>query len=478
MSLRLYQTQTQTLVREQFIKGHREVLVWLATGAGKTVIFCNMIVQLLKAKKRVMILVRGRKLVDQASQRLFQERVPHGVMMAKHWNYKPHLPVQVCSVDTLIAREDERPTADVIIIDETDVTSTSPEAKLVLAHYPKAHIIHFTATPWVRGGLSAQVVVHPITMLDLIAQGFLTPFKYFAPSEPDLTGVKIDSKTHDFQSTQLESRMVQGQLTGKIIDHYGAKAKGLPAMLFAVNVNHSKMLTEKFIAAGIKAVHIDNSTKEKEREEAYQGIKSGKFEVLSNVGIAGRGVDIPALRVGILARPTTSRNLFVQQSGRLTRLYSGKDHSLLFDHAGNIRRHGFPTDEPAVDLSGRIPSERSALESKICKTCFAVYRGEECPDCGTPAPKAGREILETDDELIEITPEAKDAVGQWLDYLEVQRKKKNRKNGWQYYKLVEKFGKEQSRPYLPEWWVRLNDEKEAGLSANPFAGSPFNGARR
>ena len=145
-----------------------------------------MVKAAVEKKRNAVILVRGRKLVDQASQRLFRENVTHGVLMAGHWNYKPTMPVQVCSVDTLIARK-LRPKADLIIIDEAHL-AISDGYREVIADYPDAFIVAVTATPYVDKSLThvAQTVVHPISMNELIEQGFLVPFRYFAPSTPEL----------------------------------------------------------------------------------------------------------------------------------------------------------------------------------------------------------------------------------------------------------------------------------------------------
>src|SRR6266567_2858736 len=94
-----YQTKGMDLIRNEFMKGNRKVLLWLATGGGKTFVFCRMIKDAVAKNKKAIIVVRGRKLVDQASKRLTREHVQHGVHMANHWNYRPTLPVQVCSID-------------------------------------------------------------------------------------------------------------------------------------------------------------------------------------------------------------------------------------------------------------------------------------------------------------------------------------------------------------------------------------------
>lgn len=465
--LRPYQESSLTEISQHFRQGRKKVLLWLATGGGKTVVFCEMIKRAHERGLNTVVIVRGRQLVKQASDRLFREKVNHGVYMAGHWNYRPNFPHQVASVDTLIARGD-RPKADLVIVDEAHM-ATSKEYRRVLEYYSNAFIVAVTATPYVKGGLRhiADAIVHPVSMLQLVEQGYLAPFRYFSPSEPDLTGVKVSSMTKDYVTDQLEGAMCQGQLTGKIIDHWKQIASDCPTLCFAVNVRHSKFLVDKFLEAGVAAEHCDADTPDEERQQIIERLRSGRTKVVCNVGVLSTGVDIPCLRALIMARPTKSRNLFIQQAGRGTRTFEGKSNCILLDHAGNIGRHGLPSDEIGVDLDGKEKSESVRMESKICKACFAVYRGKLCPECGIEAPPAPTPLLEESEEkLRELTGIEQDPVLRTMNQLKREAREKGRKAAWVYYKLTDIFGLDACREHLPEWFIR---QKTEGV----FAGSPF-----
>ncbi len=480
MSLRIYQNGAISEIKTHFKAGKQRVLLVMPTGAGKTVVFCKIVQQTIERGKKAIIITRGRKLVDQASQRLFREHVAHGVMMANHWNYKPHLPVQVCSVDTLIARG-VFPQADIVIVDEAHLFGPKGKAKKVLDAY-QTFIVSVTATPYLKDGLRhlAEVMVRPIRMQELIDTGFLVPFRYYAPTEPNLEGVSISSTTKDYVNDELEEGMLSGELTGKIIEHYAKLCEGRPTLLFAVNIHHSHILVERFNAEGIRAEHCDADTPDKERYAIIARLESGVTKVVSNVGIFCVGVDIPSLGAVILARPTKSYNLFVQQCGRGTRTFTGKSNCILLDHAGNIKRHGFPTMEPDVDLDGKIQTEKHKAEGKTCKECFCIYVGKVCPECGVEPPGLpAQEFIESEEELIEIKVTTKTDVEQWLEYLEQQRKKSGRKNGWQFHKLIDQFGWEKCLPYLPDHFIRMHQGRYTSESLNPFEGvSPFSGFSR
>lgn len=401
LAARDYQVKSKEMIKNEYRVGNKKVLLWLATGAGKTFVFCDLVKDSIARRKRCAIVVRGRKLVDQASQRLAREGVAHGVLMAGHWNFRPQLPVQVCSIDTLIARE-IYPEFDFIILDEVHL-ATSPGYVDWLSHYPDAYILGVTATPWVDKSLehAADSIVHPITMKDLVDRGYLVPFRCFAPSSPDMKGVKTVSG--DFQNAQSEAAMSKGNLTGKIIEHWLKLANNRPTILFAVNIRHSKLLVGRFLDAGVMAEHCEAETKDAERSAMIARLESGATKVICNVGILCTGVDIPSCGCIIMARPTKSKNLFIQQAGRGTRLFDGKQNCLLLDHAGNVLRHGLPTDEDEeVDLSGKN-RQKAITDVKTCSICFLAYVGIGCPECG-PQEKdsSSKSLAESDEELVEV----------------------------------------------------------------------------
>lgn len=385
--------------------------------------------------------------------------VDHGVLMAAHWNYRPHLGIQICSIDTVIARN-LVPAADLIIVDEVH-QAVSEGYKEFLKNYPNTFLVGVTATPYCEKGLRhiADSIVHPISMQELVDCKYLVPFRIFAPSTPDLTHVKISSSTKDYVVKQLEGAMASKALFGNVIDHWKKLAANRPTLCFAVSVNHSKMLAQAFKEAGIKAEHCDADTPDVERNDIIRRLEKGEIDIICNVGIFCTGVDIPKVSCIIFARPTTSRNLFVQQSGRGTRISEGKDDCLLLDHAGNTIKHGEPQFEPEVNLDGKA-SRRTIILSKVCKMCFRVFRGPSCPTCGTQQEDKPREIPgQISGSLVEM--EKFDPLRAQL--LELTRIRKNRgyKPAWVYHEMVRLFGYERARWYIPSWF-RIKEQNGTG----------------
>lgn len=468
MSLRTYQAQALDEISAIWKKGEKKVLLVLPTGGGKTVIFSEAMKRAAAKGKRSLMAVRGRHLVDQASKRLMRENVPHGVIMAGHWNYRPKELMQICSIDTLLSRCDKGgeawPEADFIVLDEAHFAVSKGYHKM-MQNYKNAYVLGVTATPYVDKPLRhiANEIVRPISFKQLVSDGFLLNARYYAPSIPDLKNVKTSSSTKDYVVEDLASAMQKGGLVGSVVSEWKARASDRLTICFAVNVEHSKNIVQEFKNAGIPAEHVEAETKEKERHAILERLEKGITKVVSNVGILCTGVDLPFVSCIIMNRPTKSYNLYVQQAGRGTRPFPGKTDFLLLDHAGNVLRHNYISHEPEANLDGKEKlKDGSGL--KTCSYCFSVYAGFNC-DCGFKEEmdqdySKERKILNIEGSLVELEEmpfEAK--VLQEVESLKKQAKAKGYKRGWIYYKLVDKYGEDTAKRFfkqrvVPDWILR------------------------
>ena len=364
------------------ITGDHLYLLGDFTVTHNTTVFCE-ILQAVHAKgNKAIIVVHGRKLVDQASKRLEQNGVDHGVMMANHWRCRPNLPIQVCSISTLHRRREtmKLPDAALLIIDEAH-QSASASYKWLVNFYEGAHFLAVTATPNIARGLRhvADEVVYPISMRELIGQGFLVSAEYYCPSKPILGGVHIDKKTGDYKLDELGEVMQKASLYGDMIGSYRKFADGLPTLLFCVSVKHSKEVCASFNQAGIPAEHMDASTPDCERGPIIARLEEGLTKVVCNVGILTTGVDIPAVQCIMLARPTKSSVLYQQICGRGTRPYPGKTKFLILDFADCVAEHGFIENEAPCELDGvKEVEQRDMLVT--CDVCSHIWNPKEQGD--------------------------------------------------------------------------------------------------
>jgi len=465
--LRPYQEIGLHQIQQYYLVGTKRVLLHLATGAGKTVIFCTILKGVFQKGNRGIMLVRGRKLVEQASNRLFREGVPHGVMMANHWNYRPHERIQICSIDTLKSRG-LYPKTDIVILDEADLFTSDGDQEY-LSNYTEPLFLPVTATPYGRKGLGhmADVVVHPITMKELIEQGYLVGPRYFCPNVPDLSGVRIEHG--DYKKADLIKIMEQKALVGDIVKHWKEIANNEPTLGYAVSIDHSKFLVQEFKNAGIKAAHFDNNHTDRERQSGLYSLEHNDLSVIFNVGIHNRGVDLPYLANIIMARPTKSYNLYVQQAGRGTRPCPErrKKYFRILDHAANVLNHGFITEEKEANLSPPGKERKtSTIDVKICENCYSAYQGDFCDLCGhgKSVHSKAREFMNLNGKLVEITDETFGTkIEREIKYWKEIAKDKGYKKGWVFHQVVDAYGEKIAEKYIPK---RIDYREKSYLSRN------------
>lgn len=434
--------------------------------AGKTVVFCQVLKQIHAKGKKAIVVVYGKDLVENASQRLFREGIPHGVLQGNHWNYRPREPIQVCSITTLFARK-LTPEADIIILDEAHMTQ-GKSYEWFLSHYKNCYMLPVTATPHLKGGMRhvADTVVYPTTIQNLMADGYLVRPRYFAPTSLDLSDVKIDKKTGDYLVSDLAKKIDGTKIYGDVVSHYKEICKDAPAVCFAINIDHSNLLCDLFNSHGIPAVHIDADTPLAERQAVYQKLESGELKVVVNVGVATTGVDIPCLRAVIMCRPTKSYNLYIQAVGRGTRPYPGKDVFFVLDHANNIAEHGFIEDEQECNLDG-LPKKESVRRPKICEACYFTWMpakpGESCPECGhqNVRPEKAATPLKSDDKAKLKEVKSKEDLERiklksGIDKIIERTVNKGYKPGWAWHKVKDKYDEKTAKI----WWTYIKAKIE------------------
>ena len=398
--LRDYQERAITLVRECW---RERPILMLPTGAGKTVVASAMIHAAVKKGRRVLFLVHRRELVRQAVTRLADWGIDAGVLAA---GWKPSAsPVQVASIQTL-SRRGVRLLAGLVVVDECQHVRAKTWEE-ILDDYAKsgACTVGLSATPYRldgRGlGHTFGRIVNPVTVQQLCDEGVLIEPRVFAPPGPDLKGVH--KRGGEYVLSELAERMEK--LEGNIIDHWLQIAKGMRTVVFAVDIQHSRQLVDRFNEAGVRAAHVDGTFSAGERDAVLDALAAGDLDLVSNCMVLGEGWDLPALECAVLARPTASLALHRQQIGRIMRAAPGKEGALVLDHAGNTLRHGRVTDEVEVSLDDRAKRD-AALAIKTCPMCFYVClsTAKECPECGHEfsADTERERPKESDGKLVEL----------------------------------------------------------------------------
>jgi len=455
--LRPYQTKAIDDIRESFTK-RKKVLLVAPTGSGKTVVAADIIRKVIENGKKCVFVAHRRELIMQCSNKLFNFGVRHGVIMAD----KPTTPdadVQVVSIQTYTARKDnfdfDRPDADLIIFDEAHRSASFTFQKMI-EEYPEAHVIGLTATPCRADGKGLgdiyQGLIECSNIKDLTEEGYLVPSRIYAPTMPDLKGLKV--LAGDYEKGRLDKRMNTPKLIGDIVNHWIMYGQDRPTVAFATSINHSKKIAKMFNDSGIPAGHIDGKMPEIERERQLAMIKDGSIKVLANCQVLTEGWDEPKISCVILARPTKSYGLYLQMVGRSLRPDDGKKDTLIIDHSGSVYQHGFPEDTPAwiltEDKIDLVPKEEQPIDKQpfTCIKCDTVYKptkdNPECPNCAFVPTKKETELLIKEGRLVELKKEKTEptAIEKQIFYSQLKHygKSKGFKPGWADWTFKEKYG--------------------------------------
>lgn len=405
-----YQEAGKILLKRSMASGNRKVIGQAATGAGKTKIAASIIMDALSKGKRVCFVVPYLTLIDQTLRSFegegLEPMVDMAVIQADHLWRNWECPLQICSKDTL-SRRSRFEDADLIIVDEAHISSRFLNRWMEMR--PDTYWIGLTATPWAKG--MAKVwddLVIIATTADLIKRGYLSDFRVYAPSKPDLTGVK--TSMGDYNQKQLAERTNKEPLVASIVDTWLKMAKGRPTICYAVNCAHAQMIQANFRREGVNAGYVDAHTDDDDRKALFQAFADGTVEVICNVGVLVAGFDSD-VRCIILATPTKSEIKMVQCVGRGLRTAEGKDYCLILDHSDTHERLGFVTDIHHEALDDGTPKKASKTDKdeplpKPCPKCACLLVKGMCPACGFQAQKQA-DVEHVSGELVEITGKKK-----------------------------------------------------------------------
>lgn len=448
--LRPYQEHSLEELRAGFAAGHRRQVLVVPTGGGKTTIASKMIEATVARNPRpnaVLFQAHRKELIEQCSQRLDENGITaHGVVMAGHPRRRPFAPVQVASVDTLAHRKPLDPPPLLVIADECHRTLGARQTRIIRDLYPDAYVVGLTATPWRldRKGLGAydedgeaqlfSRMVVGATYSQLIADGFIMEPSVLCPWIPDLSGVSVTSDG-EYNEAELSEICDTPQTIRDVVNWWHKSANGARSVAFANSIEHSRRLVDAFVAAGVRAAHLDGMTDPAERTGILARLAAHELDVVSNYGVLGEGWDLPACEVCVLTRPTTSLALYMQMVGRVLRpAYSaGKRRALVMDFAGASYRHGWPTADRAWTLADRPKNPRrkagadddcDAPPVSICPACLyarpSSEAGQACPNCGHVAAAAPKKPIDTERvsgvPMVEVTREAVEAASRPVSF--------------------------------------------------------------
>lgn len=375
-----YQQKLIDETRQKLAEGNQGVLIVSPAGSGKSIVIAEIARLTTLRGGRVLFIVHRQELVDQITESFRRQDVN----------------LDQCTILTVGKAKNRLgkfPKPSLIITDESHHSRANTYQK-IYEYFDDVPRLGFTATPWRMNGKGFEDIyssmVEGPTVKWLIDHYKLAPYTYFSVNLADADKLHFSSNG-DFSNKSIDDALGR-TIFGDVVKTWKRVANGRKTILYAHSRKYSAQIAQKFCDAGIKAVHCDSKTPQREREKIMRDFKNGKIKILCNVDLISEGFNVPDCSCVIMLRPTASLVLDIQQSMRCMRYVSNKK-AIIIDHVGNCYRHGLPLSPHNWSLKDRKRKKRRKANAmsqpiKTCPTCYAVIpaQSKTCPVCGAEIP--------------------------------------------------------------------------------------------
>lgn len=229
---------------------------------------------------------------------------------------------------------------DYIVIDEAHHAQAS-NLKSTIQYYKPKYLIGLTATPDRLDDKKLEEIFseyeESLSLEEAIKQKVIcdiAPFRL--KSNIDLSEVRFNGK--DYNYADLERNLIVDSRNYLIKDCILEYFKPTDVyykqgIIFCVNINHAKKMASILNESGIIADALYGGNKD--NDIIYNRYLNKEIQFLCSCNLISEGWDCPQTEVIVMARPTLSKVLYLQQVGRGLRLYPNKKCLWLIDVVDN-----------------------------------------------------------------------------------------------------------------------------------------------
>jgi DNA repair protein RadD len=380
------------------LKAHGNALGVAPTGAGKTILFSEIIGRHIKSTNaRTLVLAHRDELTSQ-NQDKFKRINPSlqtSVYDSRSKSWDGQVTFGMVQTLSLPANLKTIPPIDFLVIDEAH-HSVATTYKIIidraLALNPNCLVLGLTATPNRSDGKGLREVFSnvcdQISLGELIRSGHLVVPRTFVIDvgvKAQLSNVK--ELGADFDMVAVDQIMNQRPINSAVVDQWQEKGENRQTVVFCSTVKHAEAITDAFKEAGIKAAAVTGQLTNSEREKILDEYASGHLQIIINVQVLTEGWDHPPTSCVVLLRPCSAKSTMMQMVGRGLRIVNSNEHPgiiksdcIILDFGTSSLLHG--TLEQDISLDG-IETDGVAL-SMSCPECEAKIplSSVECPICG------------------------------------------------------------------------------------------------
>jgi len=367
-------------------------LLWLPTGAGKTVIAIEILKLILIKNPEAKILVLLNK-VDLLNQTLLEirENIPGAkVTEVCGTNGTNDLSgsIVVASIQT-ISLKLKLPLFTHVWVDEVHGADFEKGAYARLfaeITHDRLRTLGTTATPWRPSGAiygPGRFFIacdYHISLFDLISSGHLVPPVCKKP-EHQFETASLRVVAGDYSEKDL-GNLVQTAKASKQVEDALARLEGRNKVVWAcINIEHAEKVRHQI---GDSAAVIHSGQEPDVRRRNFESFTNGTARHLTFVSVVSEGFNYRPIDAVVFLRPTKSPVRYVQTSGRALRTFPGKRDALILDYGRVVESLG-PLDDPIIPRKGKgKPKEDSVPPMKFCPRCYSYCASavKECKDCG------------------------------------------------------------------------------------------------
>lgn len=322
--------------------GEDRALVVAATGLGKTFLAAFDS----RGYRRVLFIAHRQELLDQA-RAAFESVRDDRVGRVQAAQVELDARVVVAMVQTLAQ---ERVLADArlagfdyVVVDEFHHAAADSYQKVLAVLQPR-FLLGLTATPF-RGdtrdlfALVGGNVAYEVDLFQAVAYGWLVPFHYYGIADTvKYSPALLNASRTGYDEAKLTAEVSRAERLRLVMEQWHKHAPAAPKALgFCVSIEHARTMAASFNAAGIPALAVHSGADSVDRRDAIHRLQEGSVHCLFTVDLFNEGVDIPAVNLVLMLRPTESMTVFVQQLGRGLRLHPHKQRLVVLDLIGNHR---------------------------------------------------------------------------------------------------------------------------------------------
>jgi ATP-dependent helicase IRC3 len=395
MGLRDYQVAALESIVRADAEGCKRGLVILPTGTGKTQIASSLPEAIgLNGWEVMAFIVAQEELAFQAMESLQRANPTLRVTLEKAEHHGDiDADIVVASIDTL-SRSEGRLAAfaeipfRVIFLDECHA-AVSPKYLKVLRELrvlkgednvdPQRLLIGLTATPKRFDGLALERIFDKIVfrrgIREMVEQKWIAdPVAYRIETGLGLDDIQM--RQGDFATGALSQKVNTPTINALIVQKYLQYGKGLPAIAFTVDIDHSECLADVFRHHGLAFEAISSNTPKARRKELVEAHRNMDILGLASCQALLTGFDSPPATVALFARPTCSSLLYTQALGRVLRPYPApesaathtgyvKTNAIILDFVGASSKHRLFTASTLFGLNPQFDPEGKSITRAV-----------------------------------------------------------------------------------------------------------------